>query len=127
MNYRKFYSEQLDGLIWDKKRFHIHHIDCNHNNNDFDNLVLIPSKLHNQFHFSYNALKSTGNIQDILSEKIIYVDDFTTRMITLLLQTKRQIADFIDIKDTLTGQKLLEKDFEKLISILLCGYKRTLK
>ena len=73
------------------------------------------------------VLKSTGNIQDILSEKIIYVDDFTTRMITLLLQTKRQIADFIDIKDTLTGQKLLEKDFEKLINILLCGYKRTLK
>lgn len=45
MNYKRIYSISLDGLEWDRKDFCIHHINLNHNDDNFDNLVLIPSNL----------------------------------------------------------------------------------
>ena len=54
-NYIKIYSQALDGLVWDKNLYEIHHIDFNRNNNNFNNLVLLPKKLHHQFHFFFNA------------------------------------------------------------------------
>ena len=57
MNYKRIYSIGLGGLEWDRKDFCIHHINLNHYDDSFDNLVLIPSKLHREFHFLYNSVK----------------------------------------------------------------------
>ena len=48
MNYRKFYEKEVckipDGFV-------IHHIDFDRNNNKIHNLVMLPSRLHSQYHF----------------------------------------------------------------------------
>lgn len=36
----------------------IHHIDLNHNNNDINNLLLLPKKLHSSYHFHVEIMKS---------------------------------------------------------------------
>lgn len=48
MNYRKYYEKELKCKI--PKGWHIHHIDLDRNNNEINNLVAIPKKLHEEFH-----------------------------------------------------------------------------
>ena len=48
-NYRKLYEQNI-GKIPDK--WDIHHIDFNHNNNDLDNLIAVPSMVHIIIHQS---------------------------------------------------------------------------
>ena len=53
MNYRKkfenFYRMKIpEGYV-------IHHIDMDRSNNRIGNLVMLPSKLHSQFHWYYSA------------------------------------------------------------------------
>ena len=45
------------------KDYQIHHIDLNHNNNDINNLMIIPKELHEKYHKAlYNVeLMSEGN------------------------------------------------------------------
>lgn len=40
------------------KNYVIHHIDGNHSNDDIDNLVLLPSKLHSKYHFQKAIIES---------------------------------------------------------------------
>lgn len=54
-NYRKKYKEYY-GIEFDET-FDIHHIDFNHDNNDIDNLILLPKKLHSDYHKCLNDLK----------------------------------------------------------------------
>lgn len=49
MNYRKFYQNAIGQKI--PKGFDVHHIDGNRENNDIKNLVAIPKKVHNGFHY----------------------------------------------------------------------------
>lgn len=49
MNYRNLYEKHYKITIPDG--FDIHHIDGNSDNNDIRNLLLLPSKLHHQYHF----------------------------------------------------------------------------
>lgn len=68
-NYKKIYTENMNGLKWDSNLFEIHHIDLNHNNNDFDNLVLLPKKLHKSFHVAYAHINTLSDKFDIASPK----------------------------------------------------------
>lgn len=56
MNYRKFYEKQCNIKI--PKGYEIHHIDRNRENNDIKNLVMLPKKLHKQYHFRLTILNS---------------------------------------------------------------------
>ena len=71
-DYKKIYSENINGLKWNTKLFVIHHIDLNHNNNDFDNLVLIPAKLHKKFHTALIQFNNVKDMVDITSPKPEY-------------------------------------------------------
>lgn len=53
-NYREKYKRYY-GIEFGKE-YDIHHIDLNHNNNDIDNLVLLPKELHCKYHFYLNAV-----------------------------------------------------------------------
>ena len=47
-NYRQFYKEYY-GIEFGRE-FEVHHIDKNRDNNNIENLVLLPAKAHNYYH-----------------------------------------------------------------------------
>lgn len=47
-NYRKYYKNYYN-IDFDKK-YVVHHIDCNRENNNIHNLVLLPVELHIKYH-----------------------------------------------------------------------------
>ena len=51
IDYRKYYSNYY-GITWDHKKFDVHHIDGNRENNDIMNLILLPKKVHQRLHAS---------------------------------------------------------------------------
>lgn len=54
-DYRKFYKEKLN-IEFDNS-YEIHHLDLNHNNNDFDNLLLLPKGLHQKYHKTLDKIR----------------------------------------------------------------------
>lgn len=56
MNYRKLYEKECHIKI--PKNYEIHHIDMNRENNDITNLVMLPKKLHKQYHYRLTILRS---------------------------------------------------------------------
>lgn len=58
-NYREKYKRYY-GIEFGRD-YEIHHIDLNHNNNDIDNLVLLPRELHRKYHFYLNAVRKIKN------------------------------------------------------------------
>ena len=59
-NYRKYFKEYY-GINFSKD-YEVHHIDLNHNNDDINNLMLLPKKLHNKYHLLMN---STNTMLDV--------------------------------------------------------------
>lgn len=59
-DYRKKYADAY-GITWDHKKFEVHHIDLNRNNNDLDNLVLLPVKLHRKLHATISSFRLFGS------------------------------------------------------------------
>lgn len=53
MNYRKKFEDFYRMKI--PEGYVIHHIDCDRSNNRIGNLVMLPQKLHSQFHWYYSA------------------------------------------------------------------------
>ena len=51
INYIDQYARHY-GITWDHKKFEVHHIDGNRNNNDVLNLILLPKELHQRLHTS---------------------------------------------------------------------------
>lgn len=49
--YKKYYGIEFG------KDFDVHHIDFNRENNNIDNLILLPKELHSKYHFCVNAVK----------------------------------------------------------------------
>lgn len=42
------------------REYDIHHIDLNHNNNDINNLMLLPKELHSEYHTLLNSVCSSN-------------------------------------------------------------------
>lgn len=56
MNYRKLFSNHYGIEI--PKKYDIHHIDLNHENNSIENLMILPAALHKRYHFLKNIVTS---------------------------------------------------------------------
>lgn len=67
-NYREKYKRYY-GIDFDKD-FDVHHIDLDRENNDIDNLILLPKILHERYH---KCLTEISGITDISKLKIINV------------------------------------------------------
>lgn len=67
-NYRKKYKEYYH-IDFDKS-FDVHHIDLDRTNNDIDNLILLPKKLHERYH---KCLNEINGITDISKLKTINI------------------------------------------------------
>lgn len=50
LKYKRYYGIEFD------KSYEIHHIDFNKQNNDIDNLLLLPKELHNKYHYYLQVL-----------------------------------------------------------------------
>ena len=49
INYIKLYESHY-GITWNRQKYQVHHIDCNRENNNIDNLILLPKELHQRIH-----------------------------------------------------------------------------
>lgn len=67
MNYRKFYEEQTNLKL--PKDFDVHHIDHNRENNNIENLIAIPKKIHQKYHWLFNQIYGFN-----ISEIVIHVN-----------------------------------------------------
>ena len=116
-DYKQIYSKGLKGLSWDSEIYDIHHIDLNHNNNDFRNLVLIPKRLHRKFHFLYNGLKNCdfSKISDIS-----YQEPFELNWISNFFSVKSEMKVMLRLKGELLSNSLLlidNNNFDKILSV----------
>lgn len=59
-NYRKFYKEYY-GIDFGSE-YVIHHIDFNQQNNNINNLILLPQTLHSRYHFILSSLGAKNGI-----------------------------------------------------------------
>lgn len=59
-NIKPFYTKRTNKII--PNNFEIHHIDLDYTNNDIFNLVAIPKKLHQRYHYLHNLIKSDLDI-----------------------------------------------------------------
>lgn len=65
MNYREKFRKHYN--INFSNEYDIHHIDLNHNNDDIDNLMILPKKLHHQYHFYINNFEKNTDNKSILN------------------------------------------------------------
>jgi hypothetical protein len=60
-NYRKKFKKHY-GIEFGNE-FHVHHIDLDHTNNDIENLMILPKKLHSLYHLMFNSTTGNGFIK----------------------------------------------------------------
>lgn len=116
MNYKRIYSIGLGGLEWDRKDFCIHHINLNHYDDSFGNLILIPSKLHREFHFLYNSVK---DYKDLFSSELNGAahTDLVISGAMEFFRVKKQMERFYDLKRLiLDGCFYGTHDFQKIVN-----------
>lgn len=86
----------------------IHHIDLNHDNNEIENLLLLPRELHNQYHFYLNATdrgdgykffrRLTADIKGNFAG-----NSYERQMFIGLLETLNECSKWYDFKMFLDG------------------------
>ena len=101
VDYREFYKGFFD--IEFGNEYHIHHIDGNRKNNHIDNLLLLPAKLHNRYHFQKQIIESqplptviTGNAAQNQFYYMSCLDGF--------LETLKECNKWYDYKMFLLGR-----------------------
>lgn len=104
-NYRKIYEKSLNINI--PKGYVIHHIDMNRDNNKLENLVMLPSRLHKQYH------ESAARIIQLQEEKLLNTTIMTNGFASndwLLWELKRfqkiytECCKWLDYKKYLLGE-----------------------
>lgn len=58
INYRRKYKKEVCEI---PKGFDVHHLDENRENNDIDNLLMLPKKLHQKYHKVLIAVQMANN------------------------------------------------------------------
>lgn len=85
-NYRAYYKKYYD-IDFDKD-FAIHHIDFDRNNNDMDNLLLLPRGLHGKYHMCLAGCgdvnhKISGIIGDVSGYSLTSLKNFSSTLIEI--------------------------------------------
>lgn len=99
-DYRKKYKKHFN--IEFGKEYAVHHIDGDRSNNDINNLVLLPSKLHSKYHFQKQIIEGqplpttiSGNGLNGQSYYLSCLEDF--------LETLKECNKWFDYKMYLEG------------------------
>lgn len=98
--YRTFYSTATGIVV--PKDFEVHHIDFNRENNDINNLVALPKKLHNQYHF---FMPQTNTISLKLCHDFngSYANNYNINQLISFLITYRECLKWINFRNYLLG------------------------
>lgn len=98
-NYRKYYQE-ITGIQIDLS-FDIHHIDGNRGNNDINNLVHLPKKLHNDFHKLRNEISmfNTEIMQLGSNDKVQTFNNAYVDTIIRYNEVLKKCSEYIDLRN----------------------------
>lgn len=88
-NYRKIYEDYFGIEI--PESFDIHHIDCNHSNNEIDNLIMLPKELHQRYHNALQQLEIIDGRASIPAKINIDCESFHTKEMIELCNVLREI------------------------------------
>ena len=108
-NYRKYYKDYY-GIDFDSS-YVIHHIDFDRSNNDINNLILLPSKLHSRYHFLLTGFNPDKNNKGIASLDFKIVSEcgsipmFGINMMKNLCETMVEIDKWVRIKSDMDNEK----------------------
>lgn len=91
MNYREKYKQHY-GIDFGPE-YEVHHLDLNHQNDDIENLLLLPRKLHHQYHFALARLPMANGRLDV-DVKIRGILDGGQAMNAYILSA---LSDFVDV------------------------------
>lgn len=114
-DYRKIYANYYC-VEWDSKLFEVHHIDRNRENNDVHNLVLLPKKLHKEYHRIISIIQyDFENGADIFN--VTSFDIFHTNEYIELAELKNNIANLYLFQSQLKmiRDNLGMKDYSKIL------------
>jgi len=107
MNYIKFYKKETN-KDYNTREYSIHHIDEDRENNSIENLVMLPKRLHNKYHFLKNC--SGGNTLTI-NPKIVSIlesgcgyNTFAINAMEKFLKCWQECNEWCDYKHYLLGE-----------------------
>lgn len=99
---------------WNSNKYEIHHIDKNRSNNDIDNLVLLPKKLHHQFHFFYQSMIADEKISDFLD---ISISPYSANAFEKFASIRKDVVGFYKLLDNLQYLQGDNNDFEDCLRV----------
>lgn len=82
--YKKVLHNFLGGKMWNTKVFSVHHINHDHNDNRVENLLLMPKRMHNKYHYLHTFVQRT-----CLSKMDLDLN---------LIWQQETVREFVDIK-----------------------------
>ena len=106
IQYRKFYADYY-GITWDTKEMEVHHIDFNRENNDIDNLILLPKKEH---HFIHKRHRDVVNMSSYYPTTEGLVKEISREGLVVGLQLAGDTLDkYMDALDKCANWCLLKR------------------
>ena len=97
-DYRKKYMEYYNIDLGEG--FEIHHLDGNRNNNSIDNLLLLPKKLHREYHF-YKNIVCSCDIPTQICGNGAHSQNYYLVAVERFIEIMRQCAMWYDYKMSL--------------------------
>ena len=106
-DYRKIFKKHY-GVSFGSE-YEIHHIDLNHDNNEISNLMILPKRLHHQYHFLLNSINYQESIfNKTFNAKIhsnsINGDNYNLAMIESFIPVLQECNKWYDYKMYLNGE-----------------------
>ena len=103
--YKKYY-----GINFNSKKYVIHHMDLNHDNNDIENLLLLPRELHAKYHSTLLKFRGFNRInghKDLLVIDVRLTTNlaicFESSLIDELYEVMNECSLWIDYRSYLQG------------------------
>lgn len=99
--YKKYYGIEFS------KDFDVHHIDFDRNNNEIENLILLPKKLHNKYHLLCNMLfGKTISVEKKIDVSLeLYNVSRTADILEKFAQTLKEMKEWVIYKNDLDVMK----------------------
>lgn len=99
INYREIYCRHY-GIADPGPDFDIHHIDFNRENNNVENLIMLPKRLHHQYHFAINRFNSQSDPTKVIFDGEISAENRYDRiMLRHLVDALDEIENWRVLKD----------------------------
>ena len=104
MNYVKMYKEKT-GISFNSKDFEVHHINCNRDDCTIENLLLLPKKLHREYHLAlYNFSRSLNMFSTDLYSKespVSMSNDYVANNFKKLIEVQKKCFMWFYYRDAL--------------------------